>query len=302
MSELTIDLGHQAEAHGPMVGSCQPSENPAPENKVGSRQPCENQIRRGAQEFALIEKERSHTWDRWKHVIVAVLLVDGLAMRKAGTNAPKGAKFNRAVRDFLRCYGLDRIHKSDRSRMRKYAGKLEVIDAWRSEQPPERQLELNHPRIVYVHWERSTAAKPNTRSEIKSESDSELESKKLDLTAWPAADVTAALAARDIDWFLNVMPKAWCPELTRRVAKLPQANDEPFIKASEMLRQILSSIKIASAPETTPAVAASHEKVVLTALRQLNVVLAGAGIDEVTIIRKYAKEKRCHTKQRRRAA
>lgn len=279
MSELTIDPGRQAQEHGAMVGSCQPSEN---------------QIRRGAQEFALIESERSHTWDRWKHVIIAVLLIDMLAMHKAKTNVPKGAKFNRAVRDFLRCYGLDRIHKSDRSRMRKYAGKLEVIDAWRAKQPPERQLELNHPRIVYDHWERST--KSDSRSDSKSES------KRLDLTAWPDAGVTAALAAYRLDSFLRVMPEPWRPELKRRVANLSHASDEPFIKASETLRRAMSLVKIASAPKTTPAVAASNEKEAIAALRQLNIMLAGAGIDEVTIIRMYAKEKRCHAKGKRRAA
>ncbi len=119
------------------------------------------------------------------------------------------------------------------------------------------------------------------------------------LTTAPAAEVTAALMNLGLDWFLKVMPTDWVPKMTRRVINLPQANDEPFIKASEMLRQILSSIKIASAPKTTPAVSASYEKVALTVLRQLNVVLAGAGIDEVTIIRKCAKENRCAKDKRR---
>jgi|SRR5215831_3122726 len=98
------------------------------------------------------------------------------------------------------------------------------------------------------------------------------------------------------------MPPAWCPELTARIANLPRVNDEPFIQASEILRHAISLVKIASAPKTTPVVAASNEKKAIAVLRQLNTVLAKASIDEVTIIREYAKEKRCRTKRERRAA
>jgi hypothetical protein len=111
---------------------------------------------------------------------------------------------------------------------------------------------------------------------------------------------TAAFAKRTPAWFLTVMPKGWIPELTGLVANLPRAQDEPFIKASEVLRNALSAVAIASAPKTTPAVALSQEKVALTALRSLNFLLAGAGIDEVTIVRKYAKESRCVLEKRRR--
>jgi hypothetical protein len=76
-------------------------------------------------------------------------------------------------------------------------------------------------------------------------------------------------------------------------------HDEAFIKASEVLRNALSAVAIADAPKTTPAVALSQEKVALNALRSLNVLLAGAGIDEVTIVRMHAKETRCVVEKRR---
>jgi hypothetical protein len=195
-----------AQGHDEMVGSCQPPEN---------------QIRRGAEEFALLEQERSHTWIRWKYVIAALNLIDTLAMREAKTNEPKGGKFNRVVRKFLRCYGLDRIHKSDRSRMRKYAGKLEVIDAWRAEQPAERQLELNHPRIVYDQWNQSLsrpALQPH--SEPESEESNGLAELLAVLNRASNTDVTAALRIKKLDWFLDVMPFEWRPEIQARLRGL----------------------------------------------------------------------------------
>jgi hypothetical protein len=261
---------------------------------VGSCQPSENQIRRGAEEFALIEKERGHTWDRWKHVIVALNMIDALAMREAKKNVAKGGKFNKAVAKFLRCYGLDRIHKSDRSRMRKYAGKLEEIDAWRAAQPIERQLELNHPRIVYDHWSR----RPRPASDQSSERPTATTSgkkKKLDLTAWPAAEVTEALEAYRFEPFMKVMPGAWRPKLERRIAGLSrtQAGEPSLLKPSEILRRALSLAKIAAtATGITPAVAAGNEKEAIAALRRLNIALTGVDIDEITIIQRYAKAKR----------
>jgi hypothetical protein len=60
-----------------------------------------------------------------------------------------------------------------------------------------------------------------------------------------------------------------------------------------VLRHALSLIKIATTtPEITPIVAASNEKEAIVALRRLAVILAGASIDEVTIIQQYAKERR----------
>jgi hypothetical protein len=118
--------------------------------------------------------------------------------------------------------------------------------------------------------------------------------------ARPAAEITAALEKRDPDWLLNVLPKTWVSALTHRVAKLPRVHDEPFLKASEMLRRALSSVKVANDPITTPAVAALHEKEALNVLRALNVVLAGVGIDEVTIVHQHAKECRRAKEPRRR--
>jgi hypothetical protein len=204
---LDIEISKK-ESNGRVVGNDQPPYH----------QPsADERIRFGAEEFQHIEKESGHTWDRWRHVIVAVLLVDDYAMREAETAEPKGGRFNKVVGKYLRYYGLDRIHKSDRSRMRRYAGKLEIIDAWRAAQPPEKQLELNHPRVVYNAWLRSLppSAAPNNESE-STEPDSVAQVLAL-LTALPAADATKVLAALGLDWVITHMPADWPARLQARV-------------------------------------------------------------------------------------
>jgi hypothetical protein len=76
----------------------------------------------------------------------------------------------------------------------------------------------------------------------------------------------------------------------------------PFRRASETLRHAISHIKNCAAPDIEPDAVLCHEREALNALRGLSAVLASVGIDEVTIVKQFAKEKRCHTKRRRRAA
>ena len=104
------------------------------------------------------------------------------------------------------------------------------------------------------------------------------------LTAWRIASKTErtdALAAIRVDEFYAVMPANWRAEMASRVAK-PRSADEPFIKASEILRRPMSLMKVTS---TASPKVSNAEREALAALRRLNVVLAGEGIDEVTIVR-----------------
>ena len=311
---MNVDISSQ-KINGQAVSEVSaPPDTSRDDAMVGSCQPSENQIRRGAQEFALIEKERSHTWDRWKHVITAILLIDALAMRSAKTNAPRGGKFNRAVRDFLRCYGLDRIHKSDRSRMRKFAGKLEEIDAWRAEQPAESQLELNHPRIVYDRWKRSTAVKSDEPAGNASGSEPEtpdpVASAVAALEALTDTQLTAVWTAFTLAPFLRTIPADMRSELERRIAGLRSVTKDAgpvLLRESEILRQAVSQMRIATALNTAPADITRAEEQALLALRMFTKVLAKLDIDRITVTDVYAKAARCaenrrSTKKTRRAA
>ena len=192
---------------------------------VGHDQPPrQNQIRQGVEAYARIESERNHTWGLWRQVIIALALIDALAMREAGTNSPQGGKFNQAVAKYLRCYGLDRIHKSDRSRMRKYAGKLDAIDAWRNAQSPERQLELNSPRVVFNHWERSLRSTPEQTKEKAAKSASAKTDPVADVLAilgkLTDAQLTRVWTGLKLGAFLRTIPADMRAELERRITGL----------------------------------------------------------------------------------
>jgi hypothetical protein len=141
--------------------------------------------------------------------------------------------------------------------------------------------------------------------------ESEIEEMKAAAAQTPKPDLitTEALAALTLPKFLAIMPAEWRPELMSRARTGKSVADaaEPFLKASEILRKALSLVQTASkTPDITPIVAASNEKEAINSLRQLNVVLDGVGIDEVTIVQKYAKARRCADRKgartRRRAA
>ena len=119
---------------------------------VGNDQPIEGVIHRG--QLALVRLEQNQTWRDWCAVIKA--LAKGREIcRQASGGHDKGKRFNKAMGRWLRCYGFDRIDKSDRSRLLRCADHLESIDTWRSGRPLCEQLELNHPRIVFERWQRT---------------------------------------------------------------------------------------------------------------------------------------------------
>jgi hypothetical protein len=77
----------------------------------------------------------------------------------------------------------------------------------------------------------------------------------------------------------------------RRARNSPQGQ-EPLLRASEVLRRALSLAKIAPMPGLTPDAAMANEKEALAALAALARILTGIDIDEITIVKQYAKEQR----------
>jgi hypothetical protein len=114
--------------------------------------------------------------------------------------------------------------------------------------------------------------------------------------AWNAAapsERAAVLGRMPLADLLHTLPPSFRARFYASGKAAPDG--EPFIKASEVLRRALSLLKTPSESNTNEA---------LTALRLLTGLLANAGIDEVTIVRQHAKERRYRpaTKERRRAA
>jgi hypothetical protein len=167
---------------------------------VGSDQPIQGVIHCG--QLALARLEQNQTWLDWCAVIKA--LVKGREIcREASGGHDKGRRFNKAMGRWLRCYGFDRIDKSDRSRFLRCADHLKDIDTWRSGRPLSEQLELNHPRIVFERWQRILGndkhiPEPTVKQEPKK------------LSRFTDAEWTDALRTDlGFERFLRVMPNEW---------------------------------------------------------------------------------------------
>jgi hypothetical protein len=107
---------------------------------------------------------------------------------------------------------------------------------------------------------------------------------------WDEAQLSeraAVLARMALSDLLATLPPALRARFYATSKAAPSAKtppEEPFLKASEVLRRALSLLKNPSETNVNEA---------LVAMNMLNAVLAGADIDDVTIIKKRAKAKRC---------
>jgi hypothetical protein len=176
---------------------------------VGNDQPIEGVIHRG--QLALARLEQNQTWRDWCAVIKA--LAKGREIcRQASGGHDKGKRFNKAMGRWLRCYGFDRIDKSDRSRLLRCADHLESIDTWRSGRPLCEQLELNHPRIVFERWQRTLERDEDTPTPAISQNPK-------NPSGFTDAEWTDALRTDlGLERFLRVMPDEWRAQMELRAA------------------------------------------------------------------------------------
>jgi hypothetical protein len=171
---------------------------------VGDCQPIQGVIHCG--QIALVRLEQNQTWQDWCAVIKA--LAKGREIcRQASGGHDKGKRFNKAMGRWLRCYGFDRIDKSDRSRLLRCADRLEAINTWRSGLPLSEQLELNHPRIVFECWQRTLEKDEDTP--FPSVNQNPKKPSGFTDTEWTDALMTDLGFER----FLRVMPNVWRPKL-----------------------------------------------------------------------------------------
>ena len=151
---------------------------------------------------------------------------------------------------------------------------------------PEIEAEIDRLGELSLRAAVRLIAKPKTAKTEKSKKTADLIAA---LNRATDAELTAALSTFNFERFLRVMPAVWRRKLEERVLKQRAASAasdaEPFLKASEVLRRALSLVR---GPD--PTAHAVNEAI--AALRKVAVLLAGEGIDEITVVRKYAKERR----------
>jgi hypothetical protein len=179
---------------------------------VGNDQPIQGIIHRG--QVALARLEQNQTWPDWCAVIKALAKGRDIRRQTSGGHN-KGRRFNEAMGSWLRCYGFDRIHKSDRSRLLRCADHLEAIDSWRSGRPLSEQLELNHPRIVFERWQRILGKDEDTATPTPSVNQNPKKP-----SGFTDAEWTDALRTNlGFERFLRVMPNEWRPNIEPRAGR-----------------------------------------------------------------------------------
>jgi len=122
--------------------------------KVGDDQPSRYAIERGREALKRLERL---VWPDWCDIGNALAAGRTTVLHQVNTNAPQGPRYRKCMGEWLRCYGFDRIHKSDRARLLEVADNLVAINAWRDGLSPEEQLRLNSPATVLRAWKRANA-------------------------------------------------------------------------------------------------------------------------------------------------
>jgi hypothetical protein len=270
-----------------------------PEFKVAPCQPSSSSstsdtINRGRAAWARLRE--GYCWTDWRCVAKALAIGHSTALREAATNNPHGARYRKAISIWLRCYGFDTIHKTDRSRLLKCWNNIAEIDVWWRGLPPEKQQQCNHPRVVLRHWQKSLGASPSPRPKKPA----------ADLTAaWKAATPeqrAAALAKLAVPELLALLSEEVITALSERVVGLGTASaassSSLAITLTGVLQKALSILKAADATDAAAKARAEHEAV--AALTGINARLKSSGRDFHDAIISIATTVRA--KARRRAA
>jgi hypothetical protein len=142
-------------------------------------------------------------------------------MAAAKADQPRGAPYHRAINHRLRLHGFDRYDKAARSRMVELARNLDAIEAWRATLPEERLAELNFPRIVLTAWKQSLspASSGERKGDKKKDTPPPVDAALRVSSGWDIEIWQAVLAAKGFDWFREVMPSAWRPQLQQRAGE-----------------------------------------------------------------------------------
>jgi hypothetical protein len=101
------------------------------------------------------------SYEDWKAVGRAALILRTQAMVQAGTNKPEGKHYAAALARKLADAKLDKIlgsrtHTALRCRLFNMMDRISAVDAWLATLPTNRRLELNYPPTVWRHWQKST--------------------------------------------------------------------------------------------------------------------------------------------------
>jgi hypothetical protein len=96
----------------------------------------------------------SRSFEDWLDLGEAVQLARTEAMRTAGTNKPRGKKYQRAVAAWLQEHKLGGIDKAARSRLLNILKHRAEITEWRNDPKNSEAQRFNHPNKVFDAWKK----------------------------------------------------------------------------------------------------------------------------------------------------
>jgi hypothetical protein len=106
-------------------------------------------IESGRAAWGRIKERHRVTWDDWLCVGRALVIGRIECMKAAGTNIPKGGKYNYVANQWLAEHGFADVCAQERSRIIKIIDNLPAVEAWRATLPLEEQRKINHPSLWF---------------------------------------------------------------------------------------------------------------------------------------------------------
>jgi hypothetical protein len=118
-------------------------------------------VEAGREAWVRLRDRERKTWQDWLQVGYALQIGRSAALKAAGTNAPFGKTYTKAMGEWLRANQLDDIGQQVRHRLLQCIENIIAIEKWRSGLDEPRRLRFNHPDSVWHHWKRHTAITPS---------------------------------------------------------------------------------------------------------------------------------------------
>lgn len=112
---------------------------------------CDDTISTGRDAWTQIE--RSNSFEAWKTVAAAVVIIRQMAMRQAGVNKPQGKRYAVAVNALLEEHGFRAMPYPTRTACCRLVDHLREIELWRGSLPDGEKL--NHPQVLVRNWRRA---------------------------------------------------------------------------------------------------------------------------------------------------
>jgi len=185
-------------------------------------------INRGLDSLHYLDRQgASDDYDHRKNVCLMLREIRNGAMAAVGISNPRGKRYGAVFDHALRIRGLDRYcgeqHAVMRSLLIKFAVNIEEIEAWRNSLSDEQRTDVSSPLLALRMWEvwKAKLAQPKDESDRSAGAVEDLPGNSVleILQAASDAEVTSAFRAKGLNWFFQVLPNEWRPQIETRAGR-----------------------------------------------------------------------------------